>query len=63
MPEETIQPSNDVKATALAIAARMVKYADYGDDNNNPGDRKALRKERAAVICEIAKQLCDAVKD
>lgn len=62
---DLIQPSSNTKATALAIAARLCQYGDYGEKGtlstaaNSTSEKTAT--EKAKIIAAVAKILCDAV--
>ena len=58
---DIIQPSNDARATALAVAVRLVRYADFDDKGNTPRGEE-LAKQRAKLIGELAGQLLNAIK-
>jgi hypothetical protein len=67
MAEDSIRPSGDVMAAALIVAGKIVMNPNglHDDSGNRPrgDDRKRVARETADFIGELAKRLCDAVKD
>jgi hypothetical protein len=65
MAQDTLQPSNDARATALAIAHRIYSFMEldaHGSVIKGTAERKKLAEESIKLVADAAKQLFEAVK-